>query len=260
MRAIVLILAALLLFGCVTPAEQPEAEENASPEENITIEENETEPGENQTRENQTAPDENITVSNETEAEPLENETEPEPGPNQELVDSVVSSYNITDPYSFYNVNQLLVLGPEDTDMLISMLEGDAYEKWTAFYVLSNIAPDANAPTQEKINDAMVPFLSSNVSDYRLMAASVMISTGDSRSIPVLIELLGNNSMLMLSEPPMLVCQYSSYMLTNYTEQNFGYYCDIEETGYGQQDWQNWWQENMDELQWDESRRVFTGG
>lgn len=248
MKIIILALAALLLIGCVTPVEEPVREENMTEEETVTA----GAPEENKTEE-ALPPEENATVSNEAITEPAG------PNPNQPLVDLIIASYDENDSYSFYNVSQLLVLNPDDSDMLISLLEGDEYDKWTAFYVLSNIAPDANLSTQQKINEAMEPFLTGNSSDFKLMAASVMISTGNSSSIPVLIELLSDNSLLMLSEPPMLICYYSNYMLTTYTEEDFAYYCDIDGPGDSTA-WQEWWTEHGERLQWDETQRKFTGG
>ncbi len=238
-----IFLCLVLLCGCITPAE-PAAEEPASEVPNETYEE----PGE--------PPEEPFELPLEpgpVEIPGLFNETDgPGQSPNGELVRSVLDSYDENDSSSFDNVNLLLVTEVED--MLPLLDENDTLAQWTALYVLSNIAYDADEETKAEVKEKLRPFLDGKQISFRLMAAITLVTMGDKDGVPVLIELLGDENYLMLSEPPALICQYSNYMLTRYTGADFDFHCfpgdiDLE----SQARWESWWAVNGDRLVWDEA-------
>jgi len=234
------ILFLMAFSGCLVPAETtdtnesieivPETVQNDSEE---TIQEN-----------NQTQIESSITVSA---------EEAPITAPNQELVESVLESYNENDSSSFDNVN--LLLGTDVDDVLPLLESNESIVQWTALYVLSNIAYKADAEKQEEVKERLGPYLYGDEPSFRLMAAITLVTMEDKAGIPILIELLDDESYFMLSEPPALICQYSNYMLTRYTEKDFGFSCmpghiDAE----AREEWEIWWGENHEGLVWDEEK------
>ncbi|MFP3950021.1 MAG: hypothetical protein ACLFUZ_02930 [Candidatus Micrarchaeia archaeon] len=231
-----LFLVFLLLFaGCPSP-------ESPVP----SAEQNDTEPATDspaQENESQEFPSGKMNASAQ--------EEEPAPAAtNQELVESVLASYDENDSSTFSNVNLLLGVGPSD---VLPLLESnDSYAKWTGLYVLSNIAYNTTPEEQEEIKQGISPFLEGNLSSFRLMAAVTLVTMGDKEGIPVLIDLLGSDEQMFLWEPPILVCSYANEFLVRYTEKDFEYSCapgqfDAE----ARQQWEAWWNENSEKIEWD---------
>jgi HEAT repeat protein len=233
----------LLLFaGCTSPE---------SPEEVVPAGQNGTEPAigspaqENETQE---LPQE----ANESQEAPKEEPDEEgdEPTSNQELVDSVLASYDENDSSTFSNVN--LLLETTTADMLPLLESNDSYEQWTGLYVLSNIAYNATPGEHEEIKEALSPFIRGNLSSFKMIAAVTLITMGDKEGIPALIDLLGSDEPMFLWEPPVLVCNHANEFLVRYTEKDFGYSCapgqfDAE----ARQQWEAWWNENSEKIAWD---------
>jgi len=169
------ILFLMAFSGCLVPAETtdtnesieivPETVQNDSEE---TIQEN-----------NQTQIESSITVSA---------EEAPITAPNQELVESVLESYNENDSSSFDNVN--LLLGTDVDDVLPLLESNESIVQWTALYVLSNIAYKADAEKQEEVKERLGPYLYGDEPSFRLMAAITLVTMEDKAGIPILIELL----------------------------------------------------------------------
>ncbi|MBD3389492.1 hypothetical protein GF415_00870 [Candidatus Micrarchaeota archaeon] len=252
-KAIPFFLVFILLFaGCTSesPGEGASAGQNTTePAGDSTLQENQSQELFPEGNESQQIPE-----SNETEeagpGEPPPEEAEPAQTPNQELVDSVLSSYDENDSSSFSNVNQLL--GTTPADMLPLLESNDSYHQWTGLYILSNIAYNATPEEQEEIKQGISPFLEGNLSSFRLMAAVTLVTMGDKEGIPMLIDLLGSDEQMFLWEPPMPVCAYANEFLVRYTEKDFEYSCapgqfDAE----ARQQWEAWWNENSQQVTWD---------
>jgi hypothetical protein len=174
---------------------------------------------------------------------------------DSKLIRSVISSYDWDDPSSFDNVNLLLDVDPEDVFPLLD--SGYPLYEWTALYVLSNNAYLADESTQDDVLEKIRPYLICSNPDLRLMAAITVNSMENKEGVPVLIDLLNDNSLFMLSEPPMLICQYSNYELTRFTSQDFGFSCsqdNIETDSILL--WEQWYQENSENLVWVDERWI----
>ncbi len=256
-KAFPLFLVFILLFaGCTSPESQEEptsAGQNGTEPGEETLQQNETEPGD----ELQQTPESNETEEDWPGEPPSEEETDSTP--NQELVDSVIASYDENDSSTFSNVNILLGVGPSD---VLPLLESnDSYAQWTGLYVLSNVAYNASPEEQEEIRQDISPFLEGNLSSFRLMAAVTLITMGDKEGIPVLIDLLESDEQMFLWEPPMPVCAYANEFLVRYTEKDFEYSCapgqfDVE----ARQQWEAWWNENSERIGWDpDSEKMVVG-
>jgi hypothetical protein len=176
-----------------------------------------------------------------------------EPTPNQELVDSVISDFNSTEPDTLNDVN--LLLDTEVRDMLSLLESNDSYAQWAGLYTLSNIAHKANETEKPILRKKMLEYADGNLSSFRFMAAVTLVTMGETEGIGTLISLLGeNNEALLMSEPPVLICTYSNQMLVRYTEEDFGFSCSLSHLDeQAKQDWEVWWAENQDGLAWDNS-------
>ena len=90
------------------------------------------------------------------------------------------------------------------------------------------------------------------------MAAGVATIFGDKEGIPILIRGLYDNSILLLTEPPQLICDYSSMVLRHYTKRDFGYECgaggvDMEAV----RKWEDWWENSKDKIVWNDEEKKY---
>lgn len=186
-------------------------------------------------------------------------ETATLPDKTNQTVETIISSFDETDPDSFNSVEDIVALGPEAIPSMLTVVEkDDVYSKWAAIYTLSRIGYNQDEQTRAEINSKLKDEFDNNVTSIRIMAAGVVTIFGDKEGIPVLIDGLHYNHILLKSEPPRLICDYSSEVLTYYTGQDFGYQCNIDNVDEDAiKDWEDWWETNKDRILWDDEARRY---
>lgn len=91
--------------------------------------------------------------------------------------------------------------------------------------------------------DALAPLLESQDSGERVLAAAGMLSLGDGRAVPVLIEALGIEDPLPFGAPPLRVWEQARVALLSFSGQDFGLgeAATAEEAEATAPDWESWW-------------------
>jgi hypothetical protein len=131
---------------------------------------------------------------------------------------------------------------------------GDILHKWAGLYALSRLnfgQLDLDAGVQDAIRDVLLQEIAGDVTSIRLMAASILTIKGSKDGIPVLIDLLQEDGILMNSEPIILICQHAYDTLEGYLPLIFGERCTaglIDTDGYN--DMLSWWDSYGDTLVW----------
>ncbi|MBD3363516.1 hypothetical protein GF362_07410 [Candidatus Dojkabacteria bacterium] len=172
-----------------------------------------------------------------------------------EKVESITGAYNESDTSTFDKVEELVDLGPQVIDSQIKLLESDdIYDEWTALYVLSRVGFYEDQKTRNKIIEAVKKEFNNDNPHIRLMAASVAFICGNSEGTDILIEGLSNEDMLILTEPPMPICQYCSTTLSYYFDQGFGDPCGNDEIV---KKWRDWWEKNKGFYTWDDEQKKY---
>lgn len=186
-------------------------------------------------------------------------ETATPPDMTNQTIDTIISSFDETYPDSFNSVEDIVALGPEAIPTMLTVVEkDDIYSKWAAIYTLSRIGYNQDEQTRAEINSKLKDEFDNNVTSIRIMAAGVVTIFGDKEGIPVLIDGLHYNHILLKSEPPRLICDYSSEVLIYYTGQDFGYQCNIDTVDEDAiKDWEDWWETNKDRILWDDEARRY---
>jgi hypothetical protein len=177
----------------------------------------------------------------------------------EQTIDNTVASFDETDVNSFNSVEGLVDLGPGAIPQFLELLDDDdPYSKWAALYALSRVSHQADSTTKEQVKEKLQEYYDSDVTSFRVIAAGAALTLGDKEGIPVLIEGLENQDMLMLTEPPQLICQFSYSTLEHYTQTSYGIICDWDTTDSRTwTGWQSWWNNNKDNLTWDSANKVF---
>ena len=177
-----------------------------------------------------------------------------------ERVANVFSSFNENDTSSFDSAELLVGIGEEAIPYLLAKAdENSTYSKWAAIYALSRLGYDADDETKGAIIRGMREEFGNSAESIRIMAAGTCIVLGDKSGFPILIEGLKTNEMLLLTEPPQLVCQYSYDTLSHYAQQAHGQKCDWNKTdsaAYG--GWKMWWDNEGESLEWDAEGRLYS--
>jgi hypothetical protein len=121
------------------------------------------------------------------------------------------------------------------------------------------VALAATAEPGESL-DALRPFLDSENSGERLLAASRLASWGERSALPLLIEGLGSDLTLPHSTPPEPAWRLSRRTLLMHTAGDFGLReaDDVTSVKATQEAWQAWWNENASTLYWNARARRFT--
>ncbi len=223
-----------------TPSVSETVAESGEEEQNLPI--NETDSGSSNTS--------NESTEEEIPGKDFNESENPHTGPNAELIKEVLNSYDENEPESYNNVNRLLNV--ESREMFPLLQHNETVHQWTALYILSNTAYLENASTQSEVRKEIDPFLYSGNPDFKLISAITILGLGDKEGISILIDLLEDDSLFMLSEPPMLICQYSNFVLERYTDTEFDFYCTTEYVNSESiQKWKDWWDQNSENASWD---------
>jgi hypothetical protein len=127
----------------------------------------------------------------------------------------------------------LAQLDAEDPDVRIA-----------ALYALSLTLKDGDG-------DALAPALESKASGERVLAAGGMLSLGDGRGVPVLIEALGNDEPLPFGAPPIRVWQQARAALLAFSGRDFGLgkAATARRAKATAPKWKSWWMEAKDSFE-----------
>jgi len=178
----------------------------------------------------------------------------------QENIQSIVNSFDANNPDSFNSVEEIVDMGePAIPDLLEMLKSDDLYNRWAAVYSLVRIGHSTDREKQKEISSNLKKIFNDSNPTVRTLAAGGSVSLGKPDGIPILIESLKSDDVMVFNDPPELLRHYSIKTLRTYTQQNFGYDPEksIQENSNPIEKWENWWQKNKNSLEWDEGNKVF---
>jgi len=161
-----------------------------------------------------------------------------------------LTNYNSLNPQSRFDTEQkIITLREKSIPALASLIDNpDATYRNLAYNALFQIAYKSKEKKPE-----IIPILKQGLGDSDLsnqaQAAANLVVLSEKEGIPVLIQSLSNKNWMANSEPPELIFAFSYSILTQRTGQDFK---------FDQMAWQKWWDENKNNLHWDENRKKFT--
>jgi hypothetical protein len=158
-------------------------------------------------------------------------------------------------PEDFVDLVQATVEDPDAVrqSALDGLSASDPTARFGAVYALT-----VTAEGQESI-DALVSLLGSDRLEERLLAADALVSRGDRRGIPPLIEALASDEVIPRLDPPQAAWQLARTALLQHTEEDFGL-SDAEKpsaVAATQDAWEEWYREAEGSLRWDPATRRF---
>ena len=158
---------------------------------------------------------------------------------DQKIADAL-SSLKGGDPHSLADVLATLTeKGEESLDALMEALRRpDPLSRWAAAAALGELE---SAAASEALAKALED---SNVS-VRIRAAQSLLKLNDARGVPVLIEALKSDE-VMIGHPPELALDYANQVLESVTGESVGFRGDADpaETNAAIEQWTKWWEEN----------------
>ena len=137
------------------------------------------------------------------------------------------------------DLDEIITLGESGIYALAEIYknESSANQRWAIIMGLSAIGHDLNT------TDKVLPYLEEALNDpdvnVRVTAASLVLSHGSTKGIPILIAELKNENVLKPSEPVIPIKSYCAETLIIYTGQDYG---------ANKEQWQSWWNENKETL------------
>ena len=137
------------------------------------------------------------------------------------------------------DLDEIITLGESGIYALAEIYknESSANQRWAIIMGLSAIGHDLN------MTDKVLPYLEEALNDLdvnvRVTAASLVLSHGSTKGIPILIAELENENVLKPSEPVIPIKSYCAETLIIYTGQDYG---------ANKEQWQSWWNENKETL------------
>lgn len=181
----------------------------------------------------------------------------PSPTPHPELV-SLLTDFDGSEADIEANFGSLEGWIDEDPEALqwaaLSQVEAESFPvRFAATYALAETAEAEQA--LEALQDLT---LDESVS-IRVLAAEGLIVRGEPAGIPVLIEALDERAPLIYSQPPFVAWEYAHRLLIEYTMEEFDLrqVNTFEQAAAAQADWQSWWEENGEDIVWDEEQFIF---
>lgn len=165
----------------------------------------------------------------------------------EQKIDETVAGYNFTIPES-ETVDKIKALGEAAIPRLAVLIHAPETEtRFIAFIALSGIAHDVEGTRSE-----IIPYLREGLFDpdmsIRTQVAQILLLFEERDGLPVLIEALDSDEMMIPSEPPMPLAHYANIILINYTDEDYG---------FDRAQWTGWWDENKNSLQWNGDREKF---
>jgi hypothetical protein len=138
----------------------------------------------------------------------------------------------------FAGLSEAIVADPEGTHQaaLDLIASGDPDVRIAALYALSVTARPEDAET-------FAPFLESADAGERVLAGAALVALGDRRSVPVLIDSLGEDDALPFGFPPVPVWREARYALLQSTGQELGLReaTTADQAAAAIPAWEAWW-------------------
>lgn len=174
-------------------------------------------------------------------------------------LEEIFNSFDAENPVTFNRAEELIDLGKDQIPALLKKLkEKDIYTKWASLYALSRLGYDSDQETKNQIINGVKAEINNEAESIKIMSAGILVIFGDKEGIPILIEGLKTKEQLLLTEPPLLICQYSKDTLEYYLQETFGNECNWEEVDQNTYDeWNKWWQENNTYLVWNDEKNIY---
>lgn len=158
---------------------------------------------------------------------------------------TIINNFDGTNIYTL-KLEEIVAIGKPAIFALAKILEDDnstASQRWAAVMSLSELGHNLD------LHREVLPYLEKALEDddvnIRVTAATLAMSHGSKKGIPILIAQLENDAILKPSEPPIPIKSYCAESLTFYTTQAYG-------VDKGQ--WTNWWDTNKDKLKFENGK------
>ncbi|MBD3360399.1 hypothetical protein GF366_01200 [Candidatus Peregrinibacteria bacterium] len=168
--------------------------------------------------------------------------------PVQNSIDEAIEAYDFkTSDYS-ETVDAIKNLGEDAIPGLADMIENeDKKVRYISFISLSGLAYQIPEKKSE-----IIPLLNKGLQDtdptIKVQTAQILSLFGEKAAVPVLIDALDSEEMMVPSEPIMLLREYAYFILRENTDQDYGYEKDK---------WFSWWEENKNTVEFDEENKKF---
>lgn len=178
----------------------------------------------------------------------------------EETVFSIVQGFDQKNASTFDRIEEAVDLGKEAVPPSLQLLESeDLYDRWAAVYILSRVTSDLQEEQKADVLSKLRDAFDDPDPTIRTIAAGTAVGNGDKTGIPTLIESLGNDEPMLLSEPRKALSKYSFEVLSYYCGETFGY---DPQTPLGDREssirrWRSWWEENKDSLSWDPAAQKY---
>lgn len=175
--------------------------------------------------------------------------------PPKEIVDESTKNktYEIINKYDgvhFFtlDLDGITAIGEPAIPVLVEMLENDSADvRWAAVMGLDALGYKLNL--SEKVLPHLKKALEDDDANVRVTAAEFVMAFGDKSGIPVMIDALDSDKMLHPSDLPTPIPNQAVFVLRMYTGQEFSF---LEK-----EEWQDWWNENKDTLEWNQENGKF---
>jgi hypothetical protein len=158
---------------------------------------------------------------------------------------STVDSFNHKTLDSFNRVDQIVRLGAPALPILLEYLSSQsANDQWAAIVVLPQIA--RSTPIERPRIISALKLYQDNNESLEFLAAAQLAGLGEGSGLGGLINNLNNKNILSYGEPPQQIGELALLYLNNYV-------ADAKLID----NWNDWWEENQDNLQWQSAQEQF---
>jgi hypothetical protein len=173
-----------------------------------------------------------------------------QPIDQKEKILSIIKTFDEKTPTSFFAAEEIIKMGEKAVPALLDLTtDPDLKIRWACVYSLGRLGHQVDEKAKESIISALNEMAKTDQNTgLRGGAAAAIVSLGEIRGIPVLIESLDSQEAIPFMEPPQLLREFSLDVLKFYTQKDFGY--DLAS-------WRGWWQENEANLIWDKETKKF---
>lgn len=162
-------------------------------------------------------------------------------------VQAIAGSYTF-DMSELEKVEKIKSYGADVIPLLAEMIRDSRKEtRYIAYIALSGLT---NRLPDQRLE--LISYLKNGLTDsddtIKVQVAQLLLVWGEKEAVPVLIEALDNDEIMVPSEPRTTLNYYAYLMLKDFTKADYQ---------YNKQQWQNWWNKNQEKLTWDQEAEKF---
>ena len=162
-------------------------------------------------------------------------------------INEIINKYDGIHPFTF-DLDGIIAIGEPAIPVLAEMLENDSADvRWAAVIGLGALGYELNL--SEKVLPHLKKALEDDDVNVRVRSAEFVMAFGDKSGIPVMIDALDSDNMVHPTDLPTPIPNQVVFVLGMYTGQEFSV---LEK-----EEWQDWWSENKDTLEWNKENGKF---